>query len=83
MHQALAAEGNISAEARTVEGVHHTLSAWGDEASMRAFLVSGAHIKAMKAFRQIATGKTIGFHAQSLPEWETVHELWLTKGKEA
>jgi len=83
MRQALAAEGNISAEARTIDGVHHTLSAWVDENSMRAFLVIGGHLAAMKAFRHIATGKTIGFSADTLPDWQAAHAVSMARGKEA
>lgn len=55
--EARAAEGNICAEARTIDGLHHALSAWVDESSMQAILVNGGHIAAMKAFRHIATEK--------------------------
>ena len=82
MIQARAATGNISTEARTIEGIHHTLSIWTDEASMRAYLGSGAHLHAMRAFRQIATGKTIGFLADIPPDWSAVREIWLTRGRD-
>jgi hypothetical protein len=49
---------------------------------MRRYLVSGAHIKAMQAFRGMATGKTFGFEAEAPPDWDEVHDLWITKGKE-
>ena len=50
MTQARRSAGNLRAEARTVAGVHHTLTVWRSAADMRAFLVVGAHGKAMKAF---------------------------------
>jgi hypothetical protein len=81
MIQARAALGNRKAEARTIEGVHHTLTVWIDEEAMRHFLRSGAHLKAMKAFRDIATGSTLGFTTELPPDWSVVHELWRTKGK--
>ena len=37
MAQARAASGNISAEARTIKGVHHTRSVWTDRDAMRAY----------------------------------------------
>ncbi len=81
MRQALQAPGNISAEARTIEGVHHTLSAWVDEASMRAYLVNERHLKAMKIFRQIAIGSTVGFSAESMLDWDTALAVWLSRGR--
>lgn len=80
MRQAKAAPGNISADARTINGVHHTRSVWRDEAAMRAFLVSGAHAKAMRVFPQIATGKTFGFTTSEVPDWQRVHDLWTEHG---
>ncbi len=82
MQQALAAPGNLRAEARTINSVHHTLSVWESEAAMRAYLTTGAHLKAMKLFRKIATGKTIGYLADRAPDWHEVHEIWSTKGRE-
>jgi quinol monooxygenase YgiN len=37
MAQARSAPGNISADTRTIDDVHHTLSVWTDQAAMRAF----------------------------------------------
>jgi quinol monooxygenase YgiN len=82
MRQALKAPGNLRAEAHTINGVHHTLTVWESEAHMRAFLMTGAHLKAMKLFRKIATGKTIGYLSQEVPEWHDVHDIWLTKGRD-
>ncbi len=50
MRQAYAAPGLISAQARKIRGVHHTVTLWDNEAAMRAYLVTGAHLGAMKAF---------------------------------
>ena len=81
MRQAMNAPGNISASAQTINGIHHTLTVWTNEAAMRAYLVQGAHLQAMKAFRSIATGKTIGFEAETVPLWTEVHRIWLEKGR--
>ena len=80
MAQARAAAGNISVDARTIEGVHHTLSSWTDRAAMRAFLTKGQHAKAMRVFPKIATGKTFGFTAAEIPDWAEVHRLWRERG---
>jgi hypothetical protein len=82
MMQSQAAPGNISAETRTINGVHHTLTVWESKEAMRAYLVAGAHLKAMKSFKAIATGKVLGFEAEHAPHWDEVHGLWKTKGRE-
>lgn len=81
MAQARKAAGNISADARTIDGVHHTLSIWIDEAAMRAFLTTGPHLVAMKRFRSIATGKVVGYRAARAPDWSDVHALWISQGR--
>ena len=81
MRQAQQASGIISADARQIDGVHHTLSVWESEAAMRRHLTSGAHLAAMQAFRKIATGKIIGFLAEAAPPWNDVHAIWLTRAR--
>jgi hypothetical protein len=83
MAQARSAPGNISVDARAIDGVQHTLTVWTDEASMRAYLVVGAHRQAMKAFHRIATGKTIGYYAASIPSWPEARIIWDTRGRDA
>ena len=85
MIQAQSAEGNVMAQARNVDGVHHTLSVWEDRKSMLKYLRSSDHAKAMKIFDDIATGKTYGYEidsAQEIPTWEEAVELYNTKGRE-
>jgi hypothetical protein len=77
MRQAKAADGNLFAQARTINGIHHTVSAWRDVAAMKAYLSSGPHLAALKTYRKIATGKTLGFEAETIPDWSEVHALWL------
>ncbi len=81
MQQAYAASGLIRAQARKIGGVHHTLTVWDSEASMRAYLVTGAHLGAMKAFHRLATGRTFGFECDIPPTWEQVPEIWAAKGR--
>ena len=82
MTQAKSAPGNISAEAKTINGIQHTLSVWETREAMRAFIYSGAHKEAIGAFHAIATGKTFGFEAAAdqVPSWDEVHQLWREKG---
>jgi hypothetical protein len=83
MAQARSAPGNISADARNIDGVQHTLTVWTDEAAMRAYLVRGAHLQAMRAFHSIATGKTIGFTSSAIPTWAEARTIWEERGREA
>ncbi len=76
MKQAQSAEGNIYADARTIDGVHHTLSAWRDRKAMAAFLATGAHGRAMKVFPKIATGGTVGYLADRIPDWNEARLIW-------
>ncbi|OQW54908.1 MAG: hypothetical protein A4S14_14755 [Proteobacteria bacterium SG_bin9] len=80
MRQAKRAPGNILAETRTIDGVHHTLSVWENEAAMRRYLVSGAHREAMRVFPEIASGSTLGYEADTPPDWNQVHDIWLARG---
>jgi quinol monooxygenase YgiN len=81
MAQARAAAGNISAEARTIGGVHHTLSVWTDRDAMRAYLATGPHREAMRVFPRIATGMVAGYFAPHAPDWSEVHAIWLERGR--
>jgi quinol monooxygenase YgiN len=81
MAQARKAPGNISAAARTLNGVHHTLSVWTDRDAMRAYLTTGPHLQAMRLFPRIATGKVVGYHATEAPDWSDVHAIWVERGR--
>ena len=81
MAQAKGAPGNLRAEARTINGIHHTLSVWTDRDAMLAYVTSGAHVRAMPAFRSMAVGKVLGFEAAAPPAWADVHGLWQDKGR--
>ena len=83
MAQAEKADGCLSVEARTIDGVHHTRSVWRSRQAMLAYLSTGAHLKAMSVFKRIATGKTYGFETTDVPDWNLVHVLWNEKGRVA
>jgi hypothetical protein len=48
---------------------------------MLNYLRSGAHLKAMKAFKQIATGPTYGYESETIPTWDEAYVLLTEKGK--
>jgi len=81
MRQAHSADGNLFADTRTINGVHHTLSAWRDQAAMQAYLVAGAHRRAMRAYPSIGTGATVGFLSDRIPDWDDVHNIWQRQGR--
>lgn len=81
MAQARGAPGNVSADARSIGGVHHTRSVWTDKAAMQAYLSTGAHLEAMRRFHTIATGKTVGFVTAEVPDWAEVHAIWVAEGR--
>ena len=81
MAQARKAPGIISVDARLIDGVHHTLTVWQDRAPMLAYLRSGAHLQAMRAFHGIATGAVMGYEADTPPTWEELPALWRDRGR--
>ncbi|MGJ4894993.1 MULTISPECIES: antibiotic biosynthesis monooxygenase [unclassified Bradyrhizobium] len=82
VRQARAAPGNLRVELRPVNGIYHTLTVWTDEASMRAYVRSGAHRRAMIGFRDLGGGRTLGFAAERDPDWETAHARWQHEARE-
>jgi hypothetical protein len=82
MAQAQRAAGNILADARTVDGVHHTRSVWQSREAMLAYLKSGAHVKAMGVFPKIATGRTYGFDSEQIADWDHCLDQWRRFGRE-
>lgn len=82
MAQARAAKGNLSADARQINGVHHTVSVWQDREMMLQYLRSGAHLRAMRIFPRIAKGSVAGFQASQAPAWVDVPTLLRDLGRE-
>lgn len=81
MAQARKADGCLGVSARKIAGIHHTRSLWRSREAMLAFLRTGAHLEAMKAFHGIADGKTLGYLASEVPDWDHLHRLWHENGR--
>ncbi len=64
------AKGIVFCEAKSREGYHHTLTVWETHQHMENYRASPVHLKAMKTFSQIATGKVIGYESKTIPSWE-------------
>ena len=80
--QADSAAGVIFSDAKEVNSYQHTLTAWKSRKAMLAFLTSGAHIKAMKVFKDVASdGKTYGYESDTIPSWEEALVIWEKHGK--
>ncbi len=60
---------------------HYTMTLWNNEAELREFAKSGAHLEAMKVSSQIAKEiKTITIDTTTLPNWDEAMKL-LENGK--
>lgn len=81
MRQARRAKGSLRVELRFVNGVYHTLTVWADESAMRAFLVEGAHLVAMKASRSMGVGRTLSFYAHHEPDWISALQRWMAEAR--
>jgi len=79
--QARKAKGNTFCEVKRIKGYQCTLTAWASREDMLVFFRSAVHVKAMKAFPMIASGRTYGFEADSIPTWEEAFTLLQEKGK--
>ncbi len=81
-NQAKNTPGNKFCEVKRIQGIQHTLTAWNDMETLRAFVSSGPHLKAVKSFRKIATGSTFHYESDTIPTWEEARRLWEANYKE-
>jgi len=76
--QARRADGNLGFDAlRDSKLAFWTISAWRDEAAMRAFMLSGAHRKAMPELKFMcdeASGVHWTQESATLPTWQEAHK---------
>ena len=74
--QARSSAGILFCEVKSVDGFHHTLTAWKTKKDMQKFVLSPVHQKAMKIFPKIATGSTIGYDTDKMPTWDEALLMW-------
>jgi hypothetical protein len=79
--EAKKAKGNLFCEVKNIDGNQCTITAWESREHMLQFMRSGVHLKAMKAFSKIATGKSFGYESDEIPTWEQAYATLQEKGK--
>ncbi|MEO8098973.1 MAG: DUF3291 domain-containing protein [Acidobacteriota bacterium] len=83
--QARRAPGNLSLDVlNDTRFAFWTRSSWQDEASMRAFLLSGAHKKAMPTLAHMCDEAAIVHWEQEggeLPTWQEAHRRLVESGR--
>ena len=57
-------------------GYQQTLTVWQTKAHMLAYVRSPKHMKAMKAFRSIATGRLLSYESDVIPDWDDALLKW-------
>ena len=61
------AKGIIFCETKKVKNYHHTLTVWESKNDMLNYKKSSSHIKAMRLFKSIATGKIYSYKTNLIP----------------
>lgn len=64
------AEGVRLVATRRRQGMHHTLTVWESRADMLVYKKSPAHLRSMRAFSHIATGRICGYECNREPTWD-------------
>ena len=81
--QADQADGAVSVKVKA-DGllIQRTLTVWDSHEAMRAYVRSGAHLKAMKVFAQVAnTSYTATFEVVAPPTWDDALKVLKEKGR--
>ena len=75
--------GAVQVKTKGFWTLHYTISLWNNEDEMKAFVLSGKHLKAMKESKQIAkTICTYTYDAEQIPGWKTAKSLLKENGKQ-
>lgn len=75
------AEGIMHCAFSSRNGYKHTLTVWKTKEHMLAYLTSPSHLKAMKLFSKIGSGKVYGYESNSIPSWEDAFTNWDENGR--
>jgi hypothetical protein len=74
--KAKSSEGILFCGAKSVKGYHHTFTVWDSKESMKKFVLSHTHLKAIKAYPKIAKGFTVTYEGDNIPSWEEALMIW-------
>lgn len=80
-NESTSAKGNLYTAVKKINGFNCTINAWESREVMLEFMKNGTHLKAMKSFHSIATGRTFGYESDTIPNWEEAFILLESKGK--
>ncbi|MDA9287565.1 hypothetical protein N9P72_01600 [Amylibacter sp.] len=75
------ADGILHCAFNSRNGYQHTFTVWKSKKHMMSYLTSSAHLKAMKKFSKIGSGKVYGYEANSIPSWEKALVKWNKNGR--
>ena len=82
--QCRAADGNLAAVTRRLDGAYWTLTVWRDKAAMRTFMTSGAHRVAMPRLQHWCDEASLSQWEQdsgTLPEWGEAERRLRAEGR--
>lgn len=78
----LRASGCVKMKKSGIWTKHYTMSLWRNEADLKAFARSGAHLEAMKKSASLAREiRTLTIDADTLPGWKEAKALLKERGR--
>jgi len=81
MHSPQRAPGLVSVDARTIEGIHCTVSVWRSGSAMAAFARGRPHAAAVRAFSRMAVGRVARVRMVGRPDWDEALALLCEHGR--
>ena len=70
------ADGILLCENNSRNGYQHTLTVWETKTHMLAYVRSPKHMKAMRAFPSIASGRLLSYESDFIPTWDEALLKW-------
>ena len=75
------AEGVLLCEFNSQNHFQHTLTVWKSKKQMLTYKSSPAHLRAMKNFSKIGSGKVYGYETDAMPSWDDALSEWEINGR--
>jgi hypothetical protein len=76
------AEDVLLCEFNSQNHFQHTLTVWKSKKQMLTYKSSPAHLRAMKNFSKIGSGKVYGYETDAMPSWDDALSEWKENGRE-